>query len=134
MTLQTIEALFKVKDVIMADNSGREMPAFSSQSTPPWFLQGRMKSTSMLTKPCATLYIYYSNMMQEILHFTTQTGADDGQLPADPTKLGLLPVEAFAQMKIPVADFQETYRFQIHQARCTRTKAYRKGRPRNDWV
>jgi len=44
-------------------------------------------------------------MMQEILHFTKQTGADDRQLPADLTELGLLPVKGFAQREIPVADF-----------------------------
>jgi len=55
-------------------------------------------------------------------------------LPADPTELGLLPVEGFAQLEIPVADFQETDRFQIHRARCSGTKAFRNGGPRNDWV
>ena len=72
--------------------------------------------------------------MQEILRFTRQTAADDRWLPADPTELGLLPVEGFAQLEIPVADFQETDRFQIHRARCTGTKAFCNGGPRNDWV
>ena len=136
MRLQTIEALSKVKGVIMAEDSGRKMQPFPSQSMPPLLLKGRMKNTSMLTKLCATLNIYYSNMMQEIIHFTTQTGANDGQLPANPTKLGLLPVEGFSQIEIPVADFQETDRFQIHRAHCTGTKAVHKGHPRNDrvWV
>ena len=31
-------------------------------------------------------------------------------------------------------NFQETDRFQIHRARCTRTKAFRNGGSRNDWV
>jgi len=66
--------------------------------------------------------------------FTRQTAADDRQLPADPTELGLLPVEGFAQLQIPVADFQETDRFQIHRARCTGIKAFCNGGPRNDWV
>jgi len=72
--------------------------------------------------------------MQDILRFTRQTAADDRQLPADPAKLGLLPVEGFAQLEIPVADFQETDRFQIHRARCTGTKAFCNGGPRNHWV
>jgi len=134
MRLQTIEALSKVKGVIMAEDSGMEMPAFSSHSTPHRVLKGRMKTTSTLTELCATLNIHYSYMMQEILPFTRQTAADDRQLPADPTELGLLPVEGFAQLQIPVADFQETDRFQIHRARCTGTKAFCNGGPRNDSV
>jgi len=55
-------------------------------------------------------------------------------LPADPTELGLLPVESFARFEIPVANFQETDRFQIHRASCTGTKALNNGGPRNDWV
>jgi len=52
-----------------------------------------------------TLNIHYSDMMQDILHFTRQTAADDQRLPADHTELGLLPVKGFAQLEIPVADF-----------------------------
>ena len=33
-----------------------------------------------------------------------------------------------------MADFLETDRFQIHQARCNGKKAFRKGGSRNDWV
>jgi len=134
MRLQTIEALSKVKGVIVAEDSGMAMPAFSSHRTPRRVLKGGMKNTSMLTELCATLNIHYSDMMQDILRFTRQTAADDQQLPADPTELGLLPVEGFAQLEIPVADFQETDRFQIHRARCTGTKGFRNGGPRNDWV
>ena len=50
-------------------------------------------------------------MMQEILRFIRQTAADDRQLPADSAKLGLYPVEGFAQLEIPVPDFGETDRF-----------------------
>jgi len=45
-------------------------------------------------------------------------------LPAEPAELGLLPVEGFAPVEIPVPDFQETDRFQIHGARCTGTRAF----------
>jgi len=134
MRLQTIEALSKVKGVIVAGDSGMEMPAFSSHTTPRRVLKGRMKNTSTLTELCAILNIQYSDMMQEILRFTRQTAADDRWLRADPTELGLLPVEGCAQLEIPVTDFQETDRFQIHRARCTETKAFRNGGPRNDWV
>jgi len=134
MRLQTIEALSKVKGVIVAKDSWMEMPAFSSHSTPRRVLKGRMKNTSTLTELCATLNIHYSHIMQEILPFTRQTAADDRRLPADPTELGLLPVEGFAQLEIPVPDFQETDRFQIQWARCTGTKAFCNGGPRNDWV
>ena len=37
-----------------------------------------------------------------------------GQLPADSAELGLLPAEGFAQLEIPVHDFQEPDRFLIH--------------------
>jgi len=120
--------------VIVAEDSGMVMPAFSSHSTPRRVLKGRMKNTSMLTELCATHNIHYSDMMQEILCYTRQTAADDRRLPADPTELGLLPIEGFARLEIPVADFQKTDRFQIHRARCTGTKAFRNGGPRNDWV
>ena len=46
----------------------------------------------------------------------------------------LLPVEGFARLEIPVADFQETDRFQILRARCTGTKPFRNGGSRNDWM
>ena len=58
----------------------------------------------------------------------------DRRLPADPIEVGLHPVQGFAQVEIPVADFQETDRFQIQQACCTGTKVFRNGGPRNDWV
>jgi len=75
-------------------------------------------------------------MMEEILCFIKQTAADDLRLPADPAELRLLPAQGFAQLEIPLPDFQETDRFQIHWARCTGTKAFRNGGSRNDrvWV
>src|SRR5207302_1556750 len=39
-----------------------------------------------------------------------------------------------SQLEIPVANFQETDRFQIYLARCTGVKAFCNGGPRNDWV
>jgi len=134
MRLKSIEALLKVKGVIVGEDSGMEMRAFSSHSTPHLVLKGRLKNTSTLTDLCTTLNIHYSNMMLEIQRFTRQTAADDRQLPADPTELGLIPEEGFAQRAIPVADFQETDRFQIRRARCTGTKAFHNGGPRNDCV
>jgi len=73
-------------------------------------------------------------MMEEILYFIRQTAADDRRLPADPAELGLLPVEGFAQLEIPVPGFQETDRFQICRVRCTGTKTFRNSGSRNDWV
>jgi len=96
MWLQTIEAVSKVNRMIVAEDSRMEMPAFASNSTPHGILKGRIKNTSMVTKLWATLNIHYSNIMQEILRFTRQTAVDDWWLPADPTKLGLLPVQGFA--------------------------------------
>jgi len=134
--LETIEALSKVEGVIVVEDSGMEMPTVSSRSTPHLFLTGRMTNTSTLTELCTALNIHYSNMMEEILRFITQTAADDRPFPADPAEQGLLPVEGFAQLEIPVPDFQETDRFQIHRAHCTGTKAFRNGGSRNDsvWV
>jgi len=86
----------------------------------------------MLTELCTALDIHYSNMMEEILCFIRQTAADNRRLPVDPAELGLLPVEGFAQLEIPVLNFQETDRFQIHRARCTGTKAFCNGGSRND--
>jgi len=120
--------------VIVVEDSGMEMPTVSSPSTPRRVLKVRMKNTSMLTELCTALDIHYSNMMEEILRFIRQTAADDRRLPADPAELGLLPVEGFAQLEIPVPDFQETDRFQIHRASCTGTKAFRNGGSRNNWV
>jgi len=118
----------------VAEDSRMEMTAFSSDSRPRPDLKVRMKNTSTLTELCTTLNIYYSNNMQEILGFPRQTAADDQRLPAYPTELGLLPVEEFAQFEIPVADFQETDKFQIHRASCTGTKAFRNGSHNNYWV
>ena len=44
-------------------------------------------------------------------------------MSSDPTKLGLLPVEQFTPLEIPVADFEETDVLQIHRARSTGTMA-----------
>jgi len=109
--LQTIEALSKVEGVIVVVESGMEMPTVSSPSTSRGVLKGRKKNTSMLIKLCTALDINYSNMMEEIFLFIRQTAANDRRLPADPTKPGLLPVEGFAQLELPVPDFQETDRF-----------------------
>jgi len=132
--LQTIEALLKVEGVIVVEDSGMEMPTVPSRSTPRWVLKGRMKNASTLIELCTALDIHYSNMMEEILGFIRQTAADDWRLHADPAELGLLPVEGFAQLEIPVPDFQGTDRFQIHQACCTGTKAFRNGGSRNNCV
>jgi len=93
MSLQTIEALLKVQGVIVTEDSGMEMPAFSSHCRPRRVLKSRMKNTSTLTELCTTLNMHYSDMIQGILRFTRQTSADDRPLPADSTELGLLPVK-----------------------------------------
>ena len=132
--LQTIEALSKVEGVIVVEDRGMEMRTVSSRRTPRRVLKGRKKNTSMLTELCRALDIHYSNTMEEILHFIRQTAVGDRRLPADPAELDLLPVEGFVQLEIPVPDFQETDRFQIHRARCTGRKAFHNGGSRNDWV
>jgi len=59
MRLQTIEALSKVNGVIVAEDSGMQMLAFSSHSTPCQVLKGGMKNTSTLTELCVTLNINF---------------------------------------------------------------------------
>jgi hypothetical protein len=132
MRLQTIEALLKT-GVIVVGNSGMEMPTSSSRSAPRRMLKGRT-NIGTLSELCRAHEIEYCDMMEEMLRFIKQTAADDPRLPADPTELGLLPVERFTQLEIPVSDFQEADVFQIHRARCTGTKAFRNGGARNDWV
>ena len=72
--------------------------------------------------------------MEKRLLFIKQTAANDPRLPADPTERGLLSVEQFIQLEIPVSYFQEAAVFQIHRARSTGTKAFCNGGARNDWV
>ena len=132
--MQIIEALLKADGVIIVEDSEMEMLALSSHSTPRWILKGHLKNTSMLTELCRAFNIHYLDIIEETLCFIKQTFAADRQLPADPVELVLLPVEGFAQLEILVADFQETDRFQIHQARCTGTKVFPNGGPRNNWV
>jgi len=125
MCLQTIEALLKT-GVIVVGNSGMEMPTSSSRSAPRRMLKG-CTNIGTLCELCRAHEIEYCDMMEEMLCFIKQTAADDPQLPADPTELGLLPVERFTQLEIPVSDFQEADVFQIHPASCTGKKAFRNG-------
>jgi len=118
----------------MVEDGGMEMPTVPSRSTPRRVLKGRMKNTSTLTELCTAPDINYSNIIENILRFNRPTAAHDRRLPANPVELRLLPVEGFAKREIPVPDFLETDRFQIHQARCTGTMAFRNCGSRNDWV
>jgi len=72
-------------------------------------------------------------MKGKMLCFIQQTAADDQRLPADPTELGLLPVEPLTQLEITVDDFQEADIFQIQQARCTGRNAFCNSGARNNW-
>ena len=133
MRLQTLDVLWKTENVIAIEGSRRETAA-ASHSTPRRILKGRMKNVSTLTELCRNCNIDYGDIMEEMLRFTKHTVADNHPLPPYPTELGLLPVEEFTHLEIPVADFQETDVFQIHRACSTGTKAFRSGGPRNDWV
>jgi len=132
MRLQTIEALLKT-GVIVVENSGMEIPTSSSRSAPQLMLKGRT-NIGTLSEQYRAYEIEHCNMMEKILRFIKQTAADDPWLHAGSTELGLLPMERFPQLEIPVSDFQEADLFQIHQTRCTGTKAFRNGGARNDWV
>jgi len=95
-------------------------------------LKGQMRNIGILTKLCRSCSINYGNVIEEMLHFINRTIADDLSLPTDPTELGLLPIEQFTHLQIPVAHFQETNIFLIDWARCTGTKAFQNTDPRND--
>ena len=134
MRLQTIEALSKAENAFVMGNGRVEAPA-TSRDAPRRVLKGLiLENISTLTKLCRAINIDYSDMIQEMLGFIRQTIADDQRLPYDRTTLGLLPVEQFTHLEIPVPDFQDTDVFQIHGAGCTGTMAFRNGGPRNDWV
>jgi len=130
--MPTIEALLKT-GVIVVGNSGMEMPTSSSRSAPQRMLKGRT-NIGTLSELCRAHEIEYCDMMEEMLPFIKQTAADDPWLPADPTELGLLPVERFTHLEILVSHFQEADGFLIHQACCTGTNAFRNGGARNDWI
>ena len=132
MRLQTIEAHSKAENAFVIRN-GRVEALASSWSETRRVLKGRMvENISTRTELCRALNIDYCDMKEEMLRFISQTMADDQRLPSDRTELGLLPVEQFTHLEIPVPDFQDTDVFQIHRARCTGTKLFRKGDPRND--
>jgi len=92
-------------------------------------LKGWMRNIGTLTELCRTCGINYGDLMEEILPFIQHTVVDD-----PPTQLGLLSVDQFTYLEIPVADFLETDVFQIHRAPCTRTQAFCNSGPRNDLV
>jgi len=77
-----------------------------------------------LSELCRADEIPDCDMMEKMLHCIKQTAADDQRLPADRTKQGLLPLERFTQLEIPVSDFQEAAVFQIHWACCTGKKGF----------
>jgi len=93
MRLQTIEALLKT-GVIVVENRGMEMPTTSGRSA-PWRMRKGCTNIGTLSELCRVHEIEYCDMMEEMLRFIKQTAADDPRLPADPTELGLLPVERF---------------------------------------
>ena len=134
MRLQTIEALSKAGNAFVMGNGVMEAPA-SSRSAPRQLLKGRMmQNIGTLTELWRARNIDYSDMIAEMLRFIKQTIADNQRLSSDRTELESLPVEQFTHFEIPVSDFQEADVSQIHCARCTGTKAFRNGDPRNDWI
>jgi len=129
MRLQTLDVLLKAENVVAIEGTERETAAAHLRT-----LKGRMKNISTLTELCRTCNIDYGDIMEEMLHFTKQTVVDDHPLSSDPTELGLLPVEQFTQLEIPVANFQEKDVFKIQLARSTGRIAVPSGSSRNDWL
>jgi len=132
MCLHTIEAILKT-DVIMLENSEMEMPASASCSASQRRLQGG-RNIGTLAELCRAHEIEYCDMIEEMPRFIKEAAADAPWQPADSTELGLLPVEPFSQLAIAVSNFQKADVFQIHQGRCTETKAFCNGGARKDWV
>jgi len=128
MRLQTLDVLLKPGNVVAIEGTGRGTGAERRR-----ILKGRIKKVSMLSELCRTCNIDYGDIM-EMLRFTKQTIVDDHPLSCDPTELGLLPVEQFTHLAIPVTDFEETDVFQIYRACSTGSMAFHSGGPRNDWV
>ena len=93
-----------------------------------------MENIRTQTELYRALNIDYANRIAEMLRFIRQTIADDQRPLSNCTELRSLPVEQFTHLEIPVPGFKETSVFQIHRPCYTRTKAFRKGGPRNDWV
>jgi len=91
MSLQTIEALLNT-GVIVVGNSSMEMPTSSSCRAPRRMLKG-CTNIGTLSELCQAQEIEYCDMMEEMLRFIKQTAGDDPRLPADPSELGLFPVE-----------------------------------------
>jgi len=108
MWLQTLEVLLKAENVVAIEGTGRETAAASGR-----ILKGLMKNVSTLIELCRTCNIDYGDIMEKVLRFTKHTIPDDHLLSSDPTELGLLPVEQFTHLEIPVPDFQEMDLFQI---------------------
>jgi len=96
-----------------------EMRTSSTHSARRQMPKGSRKIVT-LPELCPAHEIESCNMILEMLGFIKQTAANDPGLPTDLTELGLLPVDRFAQLEIPVSDFQDAEVFQIHRARCNR--------------
>jgi len=96
--------------------------------------QGLMKNISPLSALCSTYNIDYRYITEERLHFTKQTITDDRLLSSYPTHLRFLLIEQLTHLEIPVADFQETETFQIHQAHRTGIIAFHSADPRHACV
>jgi len=71
-----------------------EMQTSSSRSATWRMFKGRT-DIGTLSELCQAHEIEYCNMIEEMLYFIMQTAADNKRLPAELTKLGLLPIERF---------------------------------------
>jgi len=132
MPLQNIEGLLKT-GVIVVGNSGMEVPTSSSCCVPRRMLKD-CTNIGPLSGLCRAHEMEYCDMMEDMLRFIKQTAADDLWLPADPTELGLFPVEGSIQLEIPVSEFRKADVLPIQLARCTCTKAFRNSSARKEWV
>ncbi|CUS06721.1 unnamed protein product, partial [Tuber aestivum] len=133
MRLLTIEELSKADGEVRIGNVTEEIQTSSSRSELRRVLRGRT-NTGTLINFCETLQINYSAMVEEMVRYIQRTVADELRVPTNSSELGLLPVEQFTKLEIPVPDFQSTDVFQIHRARCTGTNTFRNAALRNDWI
>jgi hypothetical protein len=73
-------------------------------------------------------------LFDELVRYSRRSLKDGDRLPEDAEGLGMMPVEQFNQLQIPVLAFQEADVYDSHHARTTGKRQFRNGASRKDWV
>ena len=120
MRLLTMEALRKTDDKFETGNFGASnQGTCRNPRSPRRALKGPTQNVSSVFELCLALEIHYDNLAVELVNYVRQKTADERQLLVDPTELKFIPAKQFTQLKILLANFQETDIFQVHRAHCT---------------